>query len=192
MNNIDTITKGKRCVSCGACSSVCPSDAISMIYQKQEGFYRPVIDVSKCVDCGKCIRMCPAEHQNQSGLMGEYRDLCLAHSTDINIRHWATSGGVINALVRYILDKDIVEGVLMTGYSEESPIEAQPYILTRNNMSILEQNPRDFASRYVTVPVLSKLEEVKHMKSVAVVGTPCQTIALNLFGGGGTHNVNSF
>lgn len=184
MKNVASTINEKRCMSCGVCSSICPVDAISMIYQKHEGFYRPAIDETKCVSCGKCMKVCPAEHQESSNLIGEYQELYLAHSTDANVRHWATSGGVINALVRYLLDKHFVQGVLMTGYSEESPIEAKPYILTRNSVSLLKQNPRDFASRYVTVPVLSKLKEMKHMKSVAVVGTPCQIIALkNLWGG---------
>lgn len=189
MDNVSIVLEDNRCMSCGACSITCPTDAISMIYQERQGFYRPAIDISNCVGCGKCMNMCPAEHQEQTGLIGEYRELYLAHSTDTNVRHLATSGGVINALVRYILDKDIVEGVLMTGYCADNPIEAQPFLLTRDNKQVLEQNPRDFASRYVTVPVLSELREVKHMKSLAVVGTPCQTIALKL---GSTKNIDFF
>lgn len=190
MDNVSIVLEDNRCMSCGACSSICPADAINMIYQEHQGFYRPAIDVSKCIGCGKCMKICPAEHQEQTGLMGEYRELYLAHSTNTNVRHWATSGGVINALVRYILDKGIVEGILMTGYCADNPIEAQPFLLTRDNKTALEQNPRDFASRYVAVPVLGELKEVRHMKSLAVVGTPCQTIALKL--GGGTQDIDFF
>ena len=182
MGNIKSVIKDKRCMSCGACSSVCPVGAIDMVYMEQEGFYRPALDEEKCVQCGKCMKGCPAEHQEKSSLMGEFRELYLAHATDKNVRHWATSGGVINALVRYLLDKNIVEAVLMTGYCADSPVEAQPLLLTRDNASILMQNPRDFASRYVTVPVLEKMKEVSHMTSIAVVGTSCQTTALKCGG----------
>ena len=79
----------------------------------------------------------------------------------------------------------------MTCYSADSPVEAQPILITRDNVSILVRNPRDFASRYVTIPVLSKLKEVSNMTSIAVVGTSCQTTALNMLGGGRS-NLNIF
>lgn len=184
MDNINGIVKNKMCMSCGACSSICPVGVIKMVYMEQEGFYRPSLDENKCVGCGKCISVCPAEHQNKVSLMGDFRALYLAHAMDDNVRHWATSGGVINALVRYLLDKGIVEAVLMTGYCKDSPVEARPYLLTRDNVSILTENPRDFASRYVTIPILEKIKEVRTMTSIAVVGTSCQTTALKSMGGG--------
>ncbi len=41
------------CVSCGACSSECPVDAIS----EGEGQY--VINADECIDCGACASTCP-------------------------------------------------------------------------------------------------------------------------------------
>lgn len=183
MSNIGVIVNNKKCMSCGACSSVCPVGAIRMAYAEQEGFYRPYLDENKCIDCGKCISVCPAEHQNSISFMGDYKALYLAHATDDNVRHWATSGGVINALVRYLLEKEIVEAVLMTGYCKDSPIEARPYLLTRDNVSMLTKYPRDFASRYTSVPVLEKMKEVSKMTSIAVVGTSCHMTALKCIGG---------
>lgn len=182
MDNVRLVLMEKRCMSCGGCSSVCPTDAIRMVYREQEGFFRPVIEEAVCVGCGRCMKVCPAEHQENTALIGEYCDLYLAHSKNIDVRHGATSGGVINTLVRYLLDINLVEAVVMAGYSSDSPIEAEPYILTRSDINDLEQNPRDFASRYVTVPVLSKIKEVNNMKSIAVVGTSCQINALKLMG----------
>ena len=43
------------CLSCGACSSACPVDAIS---QGDESY---VIDADTCIDCGACEAECPAE-----------------------------------------------------------------------------------------------------------------------------------
>lgn len=40
------------CISCGACASVCPVEAIS------EGDTQYVID-EKCIDCGSCAATCP-------------------------------------------------------------------------------------------------------------------------------------
>jgi len=41
------------CVSCGACASQCPVDAIG------EGDGKYEIDASKCIDCGSCAGQCP-------------------------------------------------------------------------------------------------------------------------------------
>ncbi len=43
------------CVSCGACASECPVNAIS------EGSDTYVIDADTCTDCGNCVDVCPAE-----------------------------------------------------------------------------------------------------------------------------------
>ena len=41
------------CISCGACASVCPVDAIT------EGDAKYVIDADACIECGACAGACP-------------------------------------------------------------------------------------------------------------------------------------
>ena len=41
------------CISCGACASDCPMEAIA------EGDGKFVIDADKCIDCGACAETCP-------------------------------------------------------------------------------------------------------------------------------------
>lgn len=48
------IINKKRCVACGACSHVCPRQAIT-IYK---GIYASVSGA--CVGCGLCEKTCPA------------------------------------------------------------------------------------------------------------------------------------
>jgi len=43
------------CLSCGACASECPCEAIS------EGQGKYEIDADKCADCGTCVSACPAD-----------------------------------------------------------------------------------------------------------------------------------
>ena len=43
------------CISCGACASECPTEAIS------EGDGKYEIDAEKCIDCGTCAGVCPVE-----------------------------------------------------------------------------------------------------------------------------------
>ena len=45
-----------RCVSCGACTKVCPKSAILI----DRGCYA-VVEAEICVGCGKCKNTCPAD-----------------------------------------------------------------------------------------------------------------------------------
>ena len=44
-----------ECISCGACESTCPVEAIS---QGDDLF---VIDANTCTDCGACVDSCPVD-----------------------------------------------------------------------------------------------------------------------------------
>lgn len=46
------------CISCGACESECPTEAIS---QGDDAF---VIDPDTCIDCGSCAAVCPTGAPN--------------------------------------------------------------------------------------------------------------------------------
>jgi len=47
-----------ECISCGACESECPVEAIS------QGDTTYVIDPSLCIDCGSCASVCPVGAPN--------------------------------------------------------------------------------------------------------------------------------
>jgi ferredoxin len=48
-------TINEECISCGACETECPDEAIS------EGEEIFIIDPEKCTDCGTCVEFCPVE-----------------------------------------------------------------------------------------------------------------------------------
>ena len=61
MQNMNCICNENRRTGCGACVSICPKSAISMV-ENAEGFLYPVIDSSKCVDCEECFKTCLVEN----------------------------------------------------------------------------------------------------------------------------------
>ena len=42
-----------KCITCGACVSICPVGAISIVKGKAQ------INVKKCIKCGSCSQFCP-------------------------------------------------------------------------------------------------------------------------------------
>jgi Pyruvate/2-oxoacid:ferredoxin oxidoreductase delta subunit len=47
-------TEAEECIGCGACESVCPVDAVSIIDGKAE------VDLNWCIGCGVCAVRCPS------------------------------------------------------------------------------------------------------------------------------------
>ena len=43
----------KKCISCGACVSICPVGAIKITNGKAK------INPKKCIKCGSCAQFCP-------------------------------------------------------------------------------------------------------------------------------------
>lgn len=180
--NINLTLKNNLCASCGMCVSNCTRNAIYMEYSKKEGIYLPQIDKEKCTNCGLCYLRCPMnKNEKQNTVLGKYTMLCLAHSLDYNVRNDSTSGGVINTLVRFLIEKEYVDCVLMTSYNKGNIIETDSIEITKENLYEICENPRNYASRYVVNPILSHYKECKNKyKKLALVGTPCQIRALGL------------
>ena len=56
MNNISKNVNLDLCVSCGICKSVCPCNAIELVFS--QGQYLPQI-LDECNNCGLCLEICP-------------------------------------------------------------------------------------------------------------------------------------
>ena len=45
----------KKCITCGACVSICPVNAVTIV--KGKAYINP----KKCIKCGSCAQFCPME-----------------------------------------------------------------------------------------------------------------------------------
>ncbi len=60
----------EKCIGCGTCEDICPTNAITMIEGENVGEgklgKRPVIDYGRCCFCGFCVDMCPSSSLTMS------------------------------------------------------------------------------------------------------------------------------
>ena len=176
-SNILTAVTARKCVSCGLCNSVCPINAIHMKYSAKTGFYVPEV-MDTCINCGKCVAFCPAlKKDKKKSYIGNAETISLVYSADQKVRKYGTSGGVVNEIIRFLLQSGMIDAALLVkkGHNE---IESDTVIVTNEDIDDMLDNPREYASRYVTVPILMRLKELLGKENkIAIVGTPCQISA---------------
>ncbi|MGQ9707475.1 MAG: 4Fe-4S binding protein [bacterium] len=50
-----------KCICCGACSQVCPTDARELILDKDKGVMRNIHHADRCIYCSQCVKCCPTQ-----------------------------------------------------------------------------------------------------------------------------------
>jgi len=49
----------ERCICCGACVQVCPTNAREIIVDREKGVFRNIHHAERCIYCGQCVLYCP-------------------------------------------------------------------------------------------------------------------------------------
>ena len=102
--------------------------------------------------------------------IGPYENLFIGHSTDPEVRLNAGSGGILSAVLIYLLDKKMIDGAIVTRMSEEKPWLTEPFI-AKTRDEILEAAQ----SKYIVTSVNEILTESRHFAgNLAFVGLPGQ------------------
>lgn len=174
MNNINTYSKSNRCCGCGACSNICPKNAIYMEPDKK-GFLHPEIDSEKCIDCGLCIKFCAFNRDKLSADSNNINAYAVKNR-DNNIRQESRSGGVFTALT----DKCIDNGGVVYGVALNEKFEA-----AHKGATTKKERDAFRGSKYIQSVVGDSYKEVKtdllQGKEVIFSGTPCQVNAMKLY-----------
>lgn len=181
IHHIGEVVKNDLCAGCGTCVAMCPFNAIEL-HRNNDGSYKPLVESEKCKLCGTCFRVCPGAgidsevlnkfvfSQNATDeLLGDSLGFYLGRSMDKNILKAAASGGLISSLLVFALEETIIDGALLVRMSSHNPVEPEIFI-ARTREEILSAAQ----SKYVPVPLNSKLEEIIETDGkFAVVGLPC-------------------
>ena len=179
--NITTIVSRGWCSGCGTCAAICPQKALTIEYTA-DGRYIPRLIQGKCNHCALCMSVCPAANDNydqlnrfvfggipEDKLLGHYTKCYTGYCADSSLRWKATSGGLITALLLYLLRSGRIDGALVTRINKDDPLKAEPFI-ARSEDDILAS----IGSKYVPIPLNRLLDQILSERGrFAVVGLPC-------------------
>lgn len=177
--NISFVPQNALCTACGACAAVCRENAVT-IEENAAGYLAARIDAQKCVDCGLCRKVCPSVSENQtiSDVSTVLRGSCLksfiGHATDKAIRREGQSGGVVTALLLYLLENGKIDGAVTNQFDPEHCASKALYATDRQ--TLLES----VGSYYVQSPVVQAAERVPEGAKTAAVVLGCQAEALRM------------
>lgn len=105
---------------------------------------------------------------------GNYEKVYVGHSNDSELRHMASSGGVITALASYLLDEKLIDGVIHTGKDADKPWRTKTYCSTTSK-EVVER----CGSRYSqSMPLADIFNLTQSGKKYIYIGKPCDVLAL--------------
>ena len=190
---VDFVAANNLCMGCGICSDACPNGAISI--QRVRDLNKPVIDKSICKNpqgCNRCFTVCAGHGWNihernitlfsESGsrdnsCFGKFQKCYVGYSTDYEIRYHSASGGCLTTFLVYLLKKGYIKGAIVTGFSENDPLKAEPFLATS-----IEEIVAAKSSKYCPVTMAGMVSAVKKFNQpVAIVGTPCHIQAFRKY-----------
>ncbi|MFW9819254.1 MAG: Coenzyme F420 hydrogenase/dehydrogenase, beta subunit C-terminal domain [Candidatus Thorarchaeota archaeon] len=150
------------------------------------------INEEKCLECGICYLICPQTHVLDEDLnnnfnfsdftsmpLGFIDNIYSCQSTDNEFLKYGTDGGVVNTIINYLIEKNIIDGAIVAKTKSTFSREAS---IARNKKDLIDASGTklDISSQLDTVQkfhtYISSLPKLKYFKSkrLALVGTPCQ------------------
>lgn len=178
------------CGECGGCVSFCSAAELKAIEMSEKGppHYS---NKDNCLHCGLCYLVCPQtyvlneelnERFNYKISIGNQKKITSSQATLEEIRNKATDGGVVTALLIYLLERNLIQGALVC--KKEGPFNRVPFFATTKEELIESAGSHFDQSQQVSglehydtfIPTITKLKKIvgKDMMNIAVVGTPCQ------------------
>ena len=107
---------------------------------------------------------------------GAYRNIYIGNCTDEEIRRNGASGGILSAVLIWLLEKGKIDGAVVVGMSKEEPWLTRPFIATTKD-EILEAAQ----SKYIITTTNEILPEIGDFKGkLAFVGLPGQVQSIRL------------
>ncbi len=180
------------CQQCGGCVSFCNSIEHEVIGFKNPNKPPVYLNKNKCLRCALCYLICPQTHALEAEInktykfsnfttmpLGSFFNLYSCQSTDKDFLQYGTDGGVVNTIIYYLLEKEVIDGAIVARtlgpFSREAIIAENKEDLIKASRIKLDISPQleEIQKFHTYTNSLPKLNQYR-FKKLAVVGTPCQ------------------
>ncbi len=192
ISSVDDVVRSRLCISCGACVAFGCEESVFMSEDENTGMYLPTLRRSiNTWGTGKEFSVCPGKGYPIEGMgkhlfpnalnsnvdLGQWDSAFVSRSLNDSILENASSGGVMTAIAEYLLNENIVQGVVVTKmqYSCNGP---RPESFIATNLDELKEAQ---GSKYCPVPLFGDVSQLESFPGkLLLIGTPCQIAALRL------------
>jgi coenzyme F420 hydrogenase subunit beta len=178
------------CCECGSCVLVCPHNVIDYIDGKPKQVAKAsaahdYCGISEGIGCDVCAQVCPRLNPREfeladllygadqpfKGAFGVYRRVVVARCTDRDVLGRAQDGGVVTAMLRWALERGIIDGAAVSVADPARPAQPMPKMLTT-----VDELLTSAGSWYTYCPNNLALADAERLglERVAFVGVPCQ------------------
>lgn len=173
--SIDLIIAENKCCGCGACSEVCPKQAIKMIPNEKGGFVFPKIDKIKCVECGACENVCQYHYPCKKN---NVKQVYASAIGDERVMKSSSGGAFVEIATQFVQSGGVVVGVAMKHIDNQ----IKPIHIFVNDIFGIESLQ---GSKYAQSDMTGVFSKVRFLlvegKSVLFSGTPCQVAGLKSY-----------
>jgi len=181
IRNIMDVLAWRLCMGCGACFAACTKGGVVLSNIENVGI-RPVFKKEICTDCTDCLDVCSGykmdarfscpeseKEDPETYEIGPVLEVWEGYSLFPDIRHKASSGGVVSALALFCLEKENMAGVIHTGMDEQKPY-LNKTVISKTREEILSRA----GSRYAPASPCEGMRELRERQGRHVfVGKPC-------------------
>ncbi len=167
---VQQVVRAGLCSGCGVCVAVAPHECLRMEWTR-DGFYRAA--VSNCQGCGACVEVCPsvpdAVQRPTKEPLGPMLAAYVGYSQVPREREHGSSGGVTTRVLKALLERQRVDGVIAVANSRQSGRLFEAAIL--RNVGEIEEAA---GSKYYPIEFSQVLRELRDAEGrYALVGLPC-------------------
>jgi coenzyme F420 hydrogenase subunit beta len=186
-NNLKkNILDNNFCTACGACEAACPTEALRV----ENDQVKRLFDCSSALDlCPICYEVCPhsgalllrsleplSDAPIRSEAIGYFRKILLAQSNDPKIREQTHDGAVVTTILTDGVKNKIFDSAIVTQTEDANPIKPKSQVALFQEEIIKSVGSKFFPSTVIKAYGDAVLNY--HKKDIAVVGIPCQVLAL--------------